>query len=62
MSWSLSAIGRQEDLLREIEKQSAELTGPAKEEFDQAAAHLSQLVALNVGGNGVPLLQLNASG
>jgi hypothetical protein len=67
MSWSISVIGKPENVVKAIEEQSAKETGQCKVEFDDAKDHLIGLVKQNFvveGKSGYvqPLIKLEACG
>ena len=49
MSWSFSAVGKPEAVLRALESQNSGLTGASKVEWDEAKPALAALVGANVG-------------
>lgn len=59
MSWSFSAVGKPEAVLRAIETQNSGLTGVSKVEWDEAKPALAALVGANVGNVAV---RVNANG
>lgn len=50
MSWSISGIGKVEALKRLLQKNSEQLTGQSKTEFDEARPHIEALLDQNVNG------------
>jgi hypothetical protein len=63
MSFSFSKIGTAKQLAEAIDRQSEQLTGDSKSEFDEAAPHLKGLLALNCGEhNENSAMHLEASG
>lgn len=63
MSWSVQGVGKPEALKRLLQKNSEQLTGQSKEEFDQARPHLEALIDLNTSGTYWPFaMKLVASG
>jgi len=61
MSWSVQFIGKPENVVTALEKESAKLTDQSKVEFDSALPSLIGIVKENFGEN-VPLVKLVASG
>lgn len=61
MSWSISVIGKPENVVKEIEAESERLTGASKEEFLAAKACMVAAVTNNFG-DPMPLVVLDASG
>jgi hypothetical protein len=49
MSWSFSAVGKPEAVLRALETQNSGLTDQSKAEWDEAKPALAALVGANVG-------------
>lgn len=65
MSWSASYIGTSDKITEALNKQSAGLSGPSKDEFDAALPYISGLLAQNYNkavGATPPVLRLTASG
>lgn len=65
MSWSISVIGKPENVVAEIERESAKQTGQSKVEFDDAMPHLIGLVNqtfTKAANYQVPIIKLDASG
>lgn len=60
MSWSLSFVGKPENIKRKLNEMSASLTGQSKAEFDEAKPALDTLLDLNVAQAG--FVQLDANG
>lgn len=48
MSWSVSLIGKVDKVVEALQKQSTNLSGQSKEEYDQALPHLIALAEGNV--------------
>lgn len=61
MSWSISLIGKPENVVRALEEQSTKLTGQSKIEFDAALPHFVGLVKENFAEN-PPIVNFSASG
>jgi hypothetical protein len=59
MSWSINVIGKPEAVKRALARQSEQLTGQSKEEFDAAKPAIETLLDQNIE-NGV--VQLDANG
>jgi hypothetical protein len=49
MSWSFYATGTPQKLVEKLDKQSANLTGDSKQEFDAAKPFLAGLIQQNFG-------------
>lgn len=49
MSWSFSAVGKPEAVLRELERQNQGLTDQSKIEWEEAKPALAALIGANVG-------------
>lgn len=62
MSWSAYLIGTPDKVVDALEKQSENLSGQSKEEYDAALPHLVSLVKANSNVNGGPVIQIQASG
>lgn len=62
MSWSVYFFGKPEKVVEALEKQSTQLTGLSKEEYDEALPHLIGLAKQNFRKEGDPMIKLNASG
>lgn len=62
MSWSVNYIGTPEKISEELEKNSSNLSGVSKQEYDDALPHLKALVNLNVNKDYPIALKLDASG
>ena len=58
MSWSVHFIGHAQNVVRALKAESTRLSGPSKEEYDQALPHLCALVSGNAG----PTVDLRANG
>lgn len=61
MSWSITFIGKPENVAIALEKESEKLNGQSKIEFDSALPHLIALVKENFGTY-VPVIRLTANG
>lgn len=63
MSWSVTFIGKTDNIVKALEEQSTKFEGQSKTEFDAALPHLIGLVKQNYVINGdSPVLHLTASG
>lgn len=62
MSWSAYYIGTPDNLSEALKKQSDNLSGNSKEEFDAALPHIAALIQQNKGKDKPPVLHLQASG
>lgn len=63
MSWSTNITGNPDKITEALDKQSQELTGQSKAEFDAALPHLKGLLALNYHENGAsPVIEFSANG
>ena len=63
MSWSISFLGRPEQVAQAIESYSDKLDGQSKVEYDDAKLHLAALVRQNFGDVlGISMLRIDASG
>ncbi len=62
MSWSVTFIGKTENIAKALEEQSAKMEGLSKVEFDAALPHLIGLVNQNYSNNGNPVMRITASG
>lgn len=64
MSWSVTFIGKPANIVAALQKQSEQLTGQSKTEYDAALPHLVGLVQANhhVEEQYTPVLQLQANG
>ena len=69
MSWSVNMIGKPDQIVAEVERESQRLTGASKAEFDSVKPAMLALVEANfvsdeyAGKGGVsPTLQLTANG
>lgn len=62
MSWSITLIGKTDNIVKALEEQSAKLEGGSKVEFDAALPHLVGLVKENFNNIGNPVMQLTAAG
>lgn len=64
MSWSVTFIGKPENVSKALNAQSEQLMGFSKEEFDAALPHLDGLVKQNFNSNADngPVIKLVASG
>lgn len=61
MSWSITIIGKPENVAKALEEQSAKLTGQSKVEYDDALPHFAALVNQNFGAD-PSLVRIIASG
>lgn len=61
MSWSVSFIGKSENVIKALEAESEKLSGQSKIEYDGALPHLVGLVKENFGMVN-QLFKVNASG
>lgn len=61
MSWSITFIGKPENIARALEENSAKLNGQSKTEYDAALPHLLGLVKENFAQTS-PTLKVTASG
>lgn len=61
MSWSVTFIGKPENVVNALEEQSAKMEGYSKVEYDSALPHLSGLVKENFGTPSM-VIKLTASG
>jgi len=61
MSWSLTIIGKPENVSAELDRYGESLNGASKVEFDAAKPHIQFLVNQNYGTN-APLIKLEANG
>lgn len=61
MSWSITFIGKPENVAKALEEQSAKLEGQSKVEYDSALPHFVALVKENFGDT-PPMIKINASG
>lgn len=61
MSWSITFIGKPENVAKALQDQSAKLEGQSKVEYDGALPHFIGLINENFGDN-PPMLKINASG
>ena len=66
MSWSITSIGNPVNVAKELDEESARLTGQCKVEFDAALPHLKAIVLENFQTRPAPYCQpvvkLEASG
>src|SRR4051812_29747495 len=66
MSWSVKCVGKPENVIAYLEKESAKLTGQCKVEFDDALPHIVALVrqtfASPESGYTCPTIKLEANG
>ena len=61
MSWSITLVGKPENVAKALEDNSAKLNGQSKTEYDAALPHIVALVKENFGQN-PPMLKVAASG
>lgn len=62
MSWSISAVGKPEELVEALDMKSIQLAGQSKIEYDNALPHLKALVQQNFGTGGNIQLSAHGSG
>jgi hypothetical protein len=62
MSWNIAYIGTPEKITEALDKNSENLTGQSKEEYDRALPHLKVLVNENYNATGAPIMKVEASG
>lgn len=62
MSWSVTLIGKTENIVAALKAHSEAMAGLSKVEFDAALPHLCGLVEQNFNTDGSPVMQLQASG
>jgi hypothetical protein len=62
MSWSLTLIGKTDNIVKALKEQSDKLSGGSKVEFDAALPHLVGLVEQNFNATDNPVMQIQASG
>lgn len=65
MSWSISLVGKPENIVKALEEESPKLTGQCKLEYDEALPHLVGLVKQNFQNDPASRLldmELEASG
>lgn len=61
MSWSVTFIGKVENVVAALEEQSKKMEGQSKVEFDSVLPHLVGIAKENFGMDN-PLLKVTASG
>lgn len=61
MSWSITLVGKPENVAKALEENSAKLSGQSKAEYDAAIPHIVGLVNENFGQN-PPTLKVTAAG
>lgn len=61
MSWSISFIGKPENVAEALQQYSEKLIGESKVEYDDALPHIKALVEQNYGSNSA-LLKVDANG
>lgn len=61
MSWSVTFIGKPENVATALEQQSEKMDGQSKVEYDAALPHFVALVKENFGAN-PPVVKIAASG
>jgi hypothetical protein len=61
MSWSITFIGKPENIALALEEESTKLDGQSKLEYDSALPHLVALVKENFG-NDKPIVKVAANG
>lgn len=66
MSWSVSCVGKPQNIINHLKEYGNSLTGMSKEEFDAALPHLVGMIEQNKymvdGVDQTPLLNIVASG
>lgn len=63
MSWSVTFIGKHENVIKALEEKSAKLSGDSKAEYDTVLPHLVGLVKENFNNNGIDVVvKVNAGG
>lgn len=62
MSWSVTFIGKPDNIVKALEENSSKLSGQSKEEYDAALPHLIGLIKQNYNSKVDPALKLVASG
>lgn len=62
MSWSITFIGKSENVSKALEDHSTKLSGQSKEEYDAALPYLMGLVQQNFNKDNSPVIQITASG
>lgn len=62
MSWSVTFIGKTENIAKALEESSAKMQGASKVEFDAALPHLIGLVKENWNHGIDPIMKITASG
>jgi hypothetical protein len=61
MSWSITFIGKPENVTKALEAESEKLSGQSRIEYDSALPHLVSLVKENFGDN-TPVVKIAANG
>jgi hypothetical protein len=61
MSWSITFVGKPENVAKALEDNAAKLSGQSKAEYEAALPHLVVLVKENFGQT-PPMLKVTASG
>ncbi len=61
MSWSITLIGKPENVAAALEQQSEKMDGQSKIEYDSSLPHFVALVKENFGDN-TPLVKFSANG
>lgn len=61
MSWSVGFVGKPENVAAALEKESGNMSGQSKAEYDAALPHLVALVKENFGPN-PNMIRITASG
>jgi hypothetical protein len=61
MSWSITFIGKPENVANALEEQSTKLEGQSKVEYDSALPHMVALVKENFGTD-EPIIKIAANG
>jgi hypothetical protein len=62
MSWSITFIGKPENVAKALEEESVKLNGLSKDEYDAAVPHFIAIVKQNYGGDKPPMIKISASG
>lgn len=62
MSWSITYVGKAENIVKALNDYSGKVAGQTKLEFDDALPHLVGILNQNFSEGGAELLSLTASG
>lgn len=62
MSWSITLVGKSENIAKALEEYAIKLTGQSKEEYESALPHLVGLVKENFSKTSPPMLKIEAAG